>query len=92
MVNDIEGQDMQTLNDLLNVIHLSKDEVNMLYKAFRKIDVTGDGAIDLVEFLTSLKIEETPVTKEVFSEFDSGKDESMNFREVYIESAATIIV
>jgi hypothetical protein len=39
--NDVEGQDTQTLRDLLNVIKLSTEEVNILYSAFRKIDVTG---------------------------------------------------
>lgn len=103
--NNVEGQDKQTLNDLINVIHLTAAEVNIIYSAFRKIDVTGclyhiliglvilicsgDGSIDLVEFLHSLNMEETPVTKEVFSEFDSGKDQSMNFREVWIRMTTT---
>jgi hypothetical protein len=56
------------------------------------LHVSGDGAIDLVEFLHSLKMDETPVTKEVFSEFDSGKDQSMNFREVCISCCILVFI
>lgn len=62
-------------------IYLTDSEIDRLFTAFRKFDINESGQVSYVEFLTILDLEETPITREVFSEMDDSKDWNMTFKE-----------
>lgn len=67
--------------EALRTLHLSDEDINKIYAGFLEFDISGDGTVDLVEFLTILNIEETPITREIFDELDNSGDHSMTFKE-----------
>ena len=53
--NDKPGQGDDCL-DALRVLRLSDEDINVLYKSFQELDVTGDGEVTLLEFLTVMNL------------------------------------
>jgi Ca2+-binding EF-hand superfamily protein len=91
--NNVPGQGPECL-ELFQKLLFTDSDMNIMFNAFCEFDLTGDGVVSLVEFLTMLQIgeslplidsphcysEETPITKEIFDEFD-GDDKKMDFSE-----------
>ena len=53
--NNIPGQGSDCLRDLRK-LQLTDDDIHVLYNAFLEFDLTGDGTVSLIEFLTILQI------------------------------------
>lgn len=60
MVNDkIPGQGPECL-ELLQKLLFTDADINIMYNAFCEFDLTGDGVVSLLEFLTILQIGNDP--------------------------------
>lgn len=56
VVNDkIPGQGPDCL-EMLQMLLFTDADINLMYNAFCEFDLTGDGVVSLVEFLTMLQI------------------------------------
>lgn len=51
----IEGQGLDCQR-ALNLLKLDENEINKLYRCFVKFDLSGDGQLSLIEFLTILDL------------------------------------
>lgn len=78
--NKYEGQDQRALDDF-RALRLSEDDVNVFYTAFKDMDLSGEGFIDIEEFLSNMRLERTVLTEEFFSELDKSQDRKITFRE-----------
>jgi Ca2+-binding EF-hand superfamily protein len=59
VVNDNKPGQGQDCLEALRLLHLSDEDINVLYEAFSEFDLAGDGTISLIEFLTVLQIGNT---------------------------------
>jgi Ca2+-binding EF-hand superfamily protein len=53
--NNFPGQGPECL-ELLQKLLFTDSEMNIMYNAFCEFDLTGDGVVSLVEFLTMLQV------------------------------------
>lgn len=53
--NNVPGQGKECL-ELLQKLLFTDSDINIMYNAFCEFDLTGDGIVSLVEFLTILQI------------------------------------
>ena len=53
--NTVIGQDDSAMN-AFRLLELTTDDVNKLYRSFRSIDLSGNGTIQIDEFLASLEL------------------------------------
>ena len=67
--------------NLFAAMKLTKDEVRLFYKNFRKVDMDHSGYINVVELLTMIDSERTHFTERVFRLFDQDGSGRVNFRE-----------
>jgi Ca2+-binding EF-hand superfamily protein len=56
-----EGQGIDC-QKVLRLLKLEDDEINRMYRCFLDFDLSGDGKLSVVEFLTMLDIGEPPQT------------------------------
>lgn len=66
---------------LMMMLGFSQSDINVLYRAFCKIDVTGDNEIEFAELCAVLKLEDNEFTREIFAECDWNKGGTVNFCE-----------
>jgi hypothetical protein len=53
--NNIPGQDEQSLRTF-ETLCLSTNDINILYRAFKELDLSGDNNVNVTEFLFILNI------------------------------------
>jgi Ca2+-binding EF-hand superfamily protein len=80
------GKDGQSKSDLEKMFQLgfSKRNVDVLYTAFCKLDVTGDNQIEFAELCAALRLEVNEFSKEVFAECDFSHNGHVSFVEFVI--------
>ena len=59
------GQDQEAYQ-AFQTIYLKDAEIDRLYTTFCQFDINESGEVSYIEFLTSLDLEETPITREVW--------------------------
>lgn len=63
---------------------LTRSEVKQIHEIFDKIDVKQKGGIDIVEWLTFLDLDRTPLTERIFCAFDKDDNRIIDFYEFVI--------
>ncbi|EPZ33845.1 calcineurin B [Rozella allomycis CSF55] len=79
----IEKEDhwMNRINELTSLSHFSRDEIQRLYKRFKKLDKDGNGSIDKEEFMAIPQIAANPLAGRLMAIFDTDKGGSIDFQE-----------
>jgi len=76
----INGQTPKDV-DILCQLGYEPRDLNVMYSAFRQLDVTGDQEIEFAEMCAVLKLEENEFSQEIFAECDFEKSGKINFLE-----------
>ena len=69
------------LRPCLDVLNLTREEVALIRKSFRKVDVTQDGSVDVAEFEIYLKTESVPFNERALRMYDSDGSGQLEFPE-----------
>lgn len=77
---NIPGQGKKDLDKMM-MVGFTQNEINKLYGCFCSIDVTDDNQLEYAEVLVYMKLDDNPITKEIFSECDLGKTGTITFAE-----------
>ena len=66
----------------LALLGMSTDDLDMMASVFERFDVTGEGNLSLVEFLTDCSVQINLMTMRIFNCLDSKKNNKIEFFDV----------
>ena len=69
------------LSECLDAFQITKDDIDLMKKTFRKIDLTHDGSIEVAELEIHLRTERVPFNDRVLRMYDSDKSGHLEFPE-----------
>ena len=69
------------LRPCLTILKLTMEEVDLIRKSFKKVDITRDGSVDVAEFEIYLKTERAPFNERALRMYDSDGSGQLEFPE-----------
>lgn len=71
----------EEIEEMQKGTNFTQQEINRLYKRFKKLDKDGNGTITHEEFLMVPELAVNPLVKRVISIFDDNNDGNVNFKQ-----------